>query len=346
VSTWLVLLWGCGPKTTPEAQEPVVVERSVEQVTIPSGPLSLEGTLITPEHAEGETVPAVVLVHGSGPNSRDQPVGGQVNMAFGFEIEVLGQLARELADRGVAVLRYDKRTCFSANGCDNDYPSPSDDIVIDDFVDDAAAAIRFVAEQPLVDPDRVSVVGHSQGGTFVPVLLRDVDVLDGGVILAGPFRGIDALLRHQLELTRDLLAKSGLSPAQIDLQVAALTSTVEDVESIAAGTFEGDAVSGASTAFWQSWLDLSAEARTAALDVHEPMLALGGGYDWNVPPEEIEAWGAHLAGSDIGHQATVLPCVTHALNCVSQPDWQRIEPADIGRDIDVSVIEAIAHAVR
>ena len=64
---------------------------------------------------------------------------------------------------GYAVLRYDKRSCTTLNGCDNDYPPPSTDLVAQDFIDDAVAALDWLAQDTRVGP-RV-VVGHSQGGS-------------------------------------------------------------------------------------------------------------------------------------------------------------------------------------
>ncbi|MEZ4314925.1 MAG: hypothetical protein R3F14_43480 [Polyangiaceae bacterium] len=74
-------------------------------------PLSLPAC---PERAR---VPAVVIVHGSGPMSRDGVMRGQIGLGFGFELPVYKRLAEALTARGYAVYRYDKRTCGSFNDC-------------------------------------------------------------------------------------------------------------------------------------------------------------------------------------------------------------------------------------
>src|SRR6185369_6762687 len=87
------------------------------------GLFHLEGTLTLPARAEGERVPAVVIVHGSGPMSRDGIMRGQLGLSFGFELPVYKRLAEALTARGYAVYRYDKRTCGTFNGCTEHGPS-------------------------------------------------------------------------------------------------------------------------------------------------------------------------------------------------------------------------------
>ena len=160
----LLLLMACGPASMDDSgtspgttatlpgEPPVELKRSQEEVSFPSTDLDLEGLLTLPKRLEGEPVPAVVLIHGSGPNSRHVPMSGQLNMGFGTTLFVFDELANALAKSGVAVLQYDKRTCFSLNGCSNSYPEPSDDILVQDFIDDAAAAVDFLRTVPDIDP--------------------------------------------------------------------------------------------------------------------------------------------------------------------------------------------------
>ena len=73
------------------------------EVTVGSGQWALPGTLTIPRGAG--PFPGVVLVHGSGPNDRDETIGP--NKPF-------RDLAQGLASKGIAVLRYEKRTKFYA----------------------------------------------------------------------------------------------------------------------------------------------------------------------------------------------------------------------------------------
>ena len=141
-------------------------------VTFPGPDFTLEGTLTLPAGSGEQPVAGLVLIHGSGPNSRDLPATGQLNMDFGFTIAVFAELAAELADRGYAVLRYDKRTCGTFNGrCNNAYPVPDEFLTVGDFQADAAAALAFLRSRPEVDGSRVVPVGLSQGAEFIAPLV-------------------------------------------------------------------------------------------------------------------------------------------------------------------------------
>jgi hypothetical protein len=327
-----------GDRSTTEATPPTPLSAESLDVSFQAEDgLMLEGTLKLPKRDEGQPVLGVVLVHGSGPNSRDAPMAGQLNMGFGFEIEVFKELSKALANEGMAVLRYDKRSCFDGNGCDNAYPLPPDDLLVQDFADDAASAIDFLTAR--ADVDGVVVLGHSQGASFVPQLLLDRPNLIGGVMLAGGHQPIDALVAFQYTSTVDLLTALGTPQETIDAQTAVLAEWVADLEALRAGTFEGDQIGGVPPAFWEDWFRITDATPVVATTVTQPMLALSGDYDWNIPPSETEAWAAQFEGSQ--HQATVLPCVTHALNCVSQPAWTQIEVEDLGTEIDTQLLEDI-----
>jgi hypothetical protein len=318
-----------------DPDDPIVVQASTYDVTIPADGLDLEGTLHLPERFDGDRVPAVLLVHGSGPNSRDAALTGQLNMQFDLTVEAFVDLAEALQDEGYAVLRHDKRTCGPFNGqCDNGYPTPEPDIAVDAFVGDAIVALTWMGAQDAIDGAGLAVVGHSQGGEFPPLLV-EAGHAAMGVSLAGPWSTIAELIRFQYDSSVSLLQELGASQQEIDQQLGSLGQGATDLEALADGTFAGTTILGAPAAFWQSWLDLNADRVAATPGVADRLVAINGDYDWNVPPSELDGWSA------AGVATVELPCVTHALNCVSQPDWIQISPSDIGGEVDAQVIEAL-----
>ena len=328
------------PRASPSAR----TAPRTEPIVFTSGAMTLKGTLHLPHEGEGPH-PAVVLIHGSGPQSRKVSVRGQLNMGFGFELEVFRQLAEQLAERGIAVLSYDKRSCGPFNKCaSNDYPVPTGSITIDTFIDDARAAADHLRKRADIDADRVTVVGHSQGASFVPVLLDVVPELHSGVMLAAAHKPVDGLIADQLGFTRKLLEQRRLPARDIDRSLAPLTKVVDQLKAVRAGTYDGKTIGGASAEFWRSWMALADRARALATTAKRPLLVIGGTYDWNVPPAETESWRATLAKSDRPdqHRVEILKCVTHALNCVAQPDYRRIRPDDIGRSVHGEVTDRIA----
>ena len=300
------------------------------------------GTLQVPEHQAGEKLPAVIFAHGSGPQNRDERVAGQLGMGFGLTIPVLAELGDALQSAGFVVLRFDKRSCGPFNGCaDNGYQLKNPEAVtIDTFIEDVEGGLAFLAEQPEVDPERLFFVGHSKGATYAPRLLTDHTNLRAGVMLAGPWNSIEIALAYQADKLAELMAATGATQEQIDTTVAPIRQQVADLEQLRAGTFVGAHIGGLPLAYWNSWLRLADEAPALASALDRPLLVLSGDYDWNVPPAETEAWASHFGDGSI-HEAQVIGCVTHALNCVSQPDWTKIRPGDVGAHVDPRVIDAV-----
>lgn len=118
-----------------------------EQVRVPANGFSLAGTISRPGSATGR-LPAIVLVAGSGPMDRDETAYG---------IPIFGQLAGALADRGFLVLRYDKRGVGQSGG-------RPESATLGDYAEDLRAAVRFMTDRKDVDPRRLAVLGHSEGG--------------------------------------------------------------------------------------------------------------------------------------------------------------------------------------
>lgn len=172
---------------TPE--EPVPEGVTAEEVTVDAGTgYPLGGTLTFPEAARGKLpeagpLPAVLLVWGSGPNGRDEAVGGN---------RVFAQLAHALAERGIAALRFDKRVVT--------YPEAAgrpDFSVKQEYIEDVLAATRLLAADPRVDPERVFILGHSQGGMLAPRFVEEGADVNGLILLAGSPRTLTDILYDQ-----------------------------------------------------------------------------------------------------------------------------------------------------
>ena len=318
----------------------VAAAASNEEVTFPSkGGLMLEGTLRLP-NASNKAVPGVVLIHGSGPISRDSVLPGQLNLVFGFAIPVFAEIGNALQDAGIAVLTYDKRSCGTFNNCSNNsYPLPSNNLTINAFVDDALAAVEYL--QTREDISDITIVGHSQSGQFVPVMMNTMPtVITSGVLLAGPFHPIDDLIEFQLNSTVALLEEMGVNETAAEPIVAPLVELVQGLENIRNGSEEP--VGGVPAIFWQSWFDIREKALDAAANMKQPILVLNGELDWNVPPSEAEAWSDYLNQVAAKYETEIFPCVTHAMNCLAQSDPAKINPVtDIGRNVDPQVTEAL-----
>ena len=174
-------------------------EKSVE---ISTDTFRLPGTLTLPKG--GSRLPVLILVHGSGPNDRDETLGP--NKPF-------RDIAWGLAEQGIAVLRYDKRTKVYGTAA---YPQGVEATFDNEVVDDVISAVRLVKLLPEIDSARVYVLGHSLGGMLVPrIAQRAGEGCLGGIIsLAGPVRKMEQLLTEQITYI------SSLSGTQPDVKAA------------------------------------------------------------------------------------------------------------------------------
>ncbi|WP_239615906.1 alpha/beta fold hydrolase [Cohnella mopanensis] len=145
----------------------------------------LPGTLTLPKDAKGP-LPAVILVHGSGPNDRDETIG--INKPF-------RDLAWGLAQQGIAVLRYDKRTFTYGKSFTPDMLAKF--TVKDETVEDAIAASNLLKKDKRIDGTQVYIVGHSLGGLLAPRIDADGGDFAGLVLLAGSTRPLWEIIADQ-----------------------------------------------------------------------------------------------------------------------------------------------------
>ncbi len=164
-------------------------------------PVHLEGTLTYPR--TGSPFPTLVLVSGSGQQNRDEEL---------FQHRPFLVLADYLARRGIAVLRYDDRGVGASTG-----PLDSADTRL--FAEDAEAMLRALKGNPHVDPARLGIGGHSEGGAIAPmVAARNKDV-KFVVMLAGQgCTGLDVMLQQNEALYR----AAGLSDRLLAVRMAAM----------------------------------------------------------------------------------------------------------------------------
>ena len=239
------------------AAVPTSTRFTEEPVTVGAGDWALPGTLSMPR---GPIAAAVVLVHGSGPGDRDETLGP--NKPF-------RDLAWGLADRGIAVLRYEKRTRQYAAKIAGDKTFT----VREETVDDALLAAALLRQHDRIDPKRVFILGHSLGGTLAPRIGAEDPSLAGLVILAGATRPFMEIAREQLTYLASLNSDAGASA--IDERIQVLRRSVPE-------------------AYWKDF-DAYAPARTASA-LTMPMFILQGERDYQVTLADLQGWRDALQG--------------------------------------------------
>ena len=152
------------------------------------GKYPLDGILSLPDNC-ASPVSAVVLVHGSGPNDMDETIFG--NKPF-------RDIADYLPTKGVAVLRYNKRT-FTYGKQLVKQKDFNNFTVKDEAIDDAILAANFLRDDKRIDPNQIYIIGHSLGGMLAPRIDTEGGNFAGIIILAGSPRTLTEILISQNE---------------------------------------------------------------------------------------------------------------------------------------------------
>ena len=156
--------------------------------------IKLAGTLTLPE-GKGP-FKAVIMITGSGPQNRNEELMGHKPFLV---------ISDFLSRNGIAVLRYDDRGVGGSQGKYSEATSA-------DLATDAQAAFDFLRNNPKIDPDRIGLMGHSEGGLIAPIVASANHKIGFIVSLAGPgVTGQQIIIRQ----TQDISRLSGLSEAEI-----------------------------------------------------------------------------------------------------------------------------------
>jgi hypothetical protein len=266
-----------------------------EEVAVPNrkAGVVLAGTLTIP--AGSGPFPAVAFATGSGPQNRDEELLGHKPFLV---------IADYLARRGIVSLRCDDRGVAKSTG---DFAAAT----TIDFADDVEAALDYLASRPEAKKGAIGIVGHSEGGIIAPIVASRDAKVGFVVLLAGP--GISG--EELLYLQGKLIAKAQ-GASQADIADALAVNKI--LYGIAKGEGDATAVREKAKKAYIDWVDANprmkadakAMARQSADDivapvatpwfraflsldpatylskVRQPLLALDGSKDLQVPAKE------------------------------------------------------------
>ncbi len=318
------------PKTAEGAAaraDPPYVDRgsfTEEKVTVGAEDWPLPGLLTRPKRADRP--PLVILVHGSGPQDRDETIGP--NTPF-------RDLAHGLSSRGVAVLRYDKRT--KAHASRLAAPAVAARItVMDEVVDDVLATLAKARRISGIDPDRVFVLGHSLGGALAPLIAQKDGKLAGLILMAASNRPPHELIRDQLDHIKKVDPDQAVALAK--------DKTIDDaLARMKAGKARDDEmVLGASVHYWKSLAEVQS-AKIVGSQTRLPVLVLQGARDYQVTEVDFDAFRQALKG-----RANTAFHLYPDLNHCFQVGEGKATPAEYGEPgiVDARVIRDVSVWIR
>lgn len=231
-----------------------------QEVNVSTDGFDLPGRLTMPIDKNNRMVPCVILVHGSGPNNMNETVG---------KCRPFLDLAVGLSKRGIAVLRYDKRSYvygddMAGEGRNIDYDTET--------VDDAVAAIHLAMKQHDIDSTRIFIVGHSLGGMLAPRIAQRENRLRGIVLIAAPPMTLKEVLEKQIGRMMPFpnTAKADSLIAETLHKLPSTYLEMDKVYSVAMTT----------------------------RDLKLPILILQGERDAQVTMEDFEKWDQYITGKE------------------------------------------------
>jgi len=240
---------------------------------------TLAGTLTLP--AGNGPFPAVLLIVGSGPHDRDETLLGHKPFLV---------LSDYLTRKGIAVLRVDKRGVGNSTG-DRATATTAD------FASDAEAGVAYLKSRPEVDPHRIGLIGHSEGGIIAPMVAAEDHDVAFIVMMAGSGVPGDQIIVEQLRLISEA---DGVSKEKADKNaederaMISLVETEKDpatlerllgVKLAAVGVPDAQiaAQTKAVTSPWFRYF-LTYDPAVALRKLTIPVLAINGSLDLQVPP--------------------------------------------------------------
>jgi hypothetical protein len=274
--------------------------------------ISLAGSLTIPQGSG--PFPAAILISGSGPHDRDELLDGHRPFLV---------LADHLTRNGIAVLRFDKRGIGKSTG---NY----EQAVTEDFAADTEAALAYLKTRKELDPKKIGLIGHSEGGLIAPLVAAHSQDVAWIVLLAGPgVKGEEVLVEQSEAMLRAAgvpdgeifrivsfnkksyeLVREEKDPAALEAKLNDLAQSTSTGAAIPANVLKAQ-IRVLLSPWFRAFLDydpVPALQKTAC-----PVLALSGEKDLQVPPKEnlSKIKKALEDGGSKDFQATELPGLNH-----------------------------------
>jgi pimeloyl-ACP methyl ester carboxylesterase len=294
---------------SPATPSPAAAPRENE-VRFDSDGITLAGTFTD----VAAPVAAVLIVTGSGKINRDSDVRG-------LKIQVTRAVAQALAQpenstAPAASLRYDKRG-IGASGGDYRRAGMADNLA------DARAGLDWLAGRLPGVP--LLVAGHSEGTLYAAQLAASDPRVAGAVLLAAPARSGERIIDYQIETVVPRLPPVVKAITRL-IRYDIVRGQHKRVERLKASTGDVIRVAGvrANARWWRDFLSYDPSADLARITV--PVLAITGGHDLQVPPEDVDAIGRLVRGPFEGHVAGDL---SHLL----RPDPKSVGPRGYRREV-------------
>ena len=239
----------------------------------------LKGLLALPDRPDGK-VPAAVLVHGSGASNMDEKI---------FKLTPFKDLAEGLAERGIASIRYDKRTYVYGREM-----SRLPVTVREETIEDAIRAADLLRRDPRIDPERIFIIGHSMGAMLAPRIDAEGGDFRGLILMAGtPFRLEEIVVR---QLKQSGQSKGGVMKAVVRLEDRIFSKKFAGLYDLSDEEAKKKKFAGSTTLYY--FKEMGKKTAVDYLkETDKPVLIMQGGKDFQVlASEDFEGFMEQLQG--------------------------------------------------
>lgn len=270
-------------------QEPIILGQNT--------PFPLKGMLTLPDDCSA-SVPALVLVHGSGSSNMDEKVG---------KLTPFKDIAEGLAERGIACIRYDKRSF--AHGLKMVRDKATVITAREEVIEDALLAAALLRADRRIDPGKVFLLGHSMGGMLAPRIACSGGDFAGLILLAGSPRRMEEIL---LDQTREISeTMTGLARWITKKQLRKLEKTFEGLYDLPDEVAKAKKVGGGTTLYY--FKDMGQPPVSWWLEkTRKPMLVMQGEQDVQVKADVDFRLYQELLGDRENVTFRLYPGLNHA----------------------------------
>ncbi|HKS28254.1 MAG TPA: alpha/beta fold hydrolase [Pyrinomonadaceae bacterium] len=305
----------------PDYSAPATAPFTAEDVSVEAKGFKLAATLLLPKTGK-RPFPAVVMSTGSGQQERDSNIAG----LKGYR--PFREIAEYLASRGIAVLRADDRGVGSSGGLNT-----LDAVTTFDFADDVRAQIAYLRARSDIDPARIVVIGHSEGGIIAPLVAASDPKLAGIILMAGTGKPGEEVLRFQLNYAAENNPK--LTEAEKAKKRAESEGFIRAIKENGDVSKYPALLRGLSSPWGRAFL--AYDPLTTIRKVRQPILILQGALDRQVTAEQARMLEeAARRGGNRDVTMRVFPNLNHLFlpaKSGAETEYTNLETYSLGDDV-------------
>jgi len=314
------IVFGQADNTKVDYSAPANAPFTAEEVTVTVKGYTLAGTLLLPKNVK-RPLPAIITITGSGQQTRDEPLP----MPGLEKYKPMRQVAEALASRGVAVLRVDDRGVGGSGGRDTLMTATTSG-----FADDVRAEVAYLRSRSEIDPKRIALVGHSEGGIIAPMVAATDAQIAAIVLMAGSGKSGAQISMEQLTYILD--TTPGVTP---ELRKQKLAEQQEIMTAVQTGgdlsKYPAEVRLPWTKEFW------TYDPLTTIRKVRQPILILQGARDRQITAEQaglLEQAAREGGNKDVTRQ--IFPNLNHLFlpaKTGSVSEYATLETQLVGDDV-------------